>query len=260
MARRFTGIDIGRTKVRAVQLVRTRGGLRVERAADRVIEEGNAAGALRLLMAEAGFRRDAVAAAAMPGGAVFFEELKVDLPSMAHVRRVLKFRLEDEFPAPMDDLVVDMGGGCDLADGAKSVFVAAVLRSSLHARAALLAEAGISPEIIEADACAVHAAVAKALPEQTNGARVIVYVTDSYTIMGIAEKGRLLAARNIAHVTAEGSLGDRGSACDELSRVGTRDGNTTLRSSASLRSTSSGPRPSQTIHQRPEGFQAAFPA
>ena len=149
-------------------------------------------------------------AAAMPGGSVFFEDMKSDLPSVAHVRRVLKFHLEDDFPARSEDLVVDIAGFRKTSGKAMWALVAGAPRGSVEERVRLLSVAGFAPDLLDADACALHTVAARALPETAGGPRVLVYVAETHMILAITDKGRLLLARNLAFPTEVG--GDPGAA------------------------------------------------
>ena len=207
MARRAIGIDIGPKRIRAVQLLRSRGRLRLEHAHTQEIDSGDTskeaivartADALKSLMQEGGFRRSVPVAVAMPHGSVLFQTLETDLPELEHVRSVLRFELEDDLPLPVDGLVIDICGARDLPDRRKSVLVGAVSRTALHERVEALTAADIECEFVGVSACAILAAIAANHPSATGSPLVMIYMNDSHTILAIADHGRLVTVRNLA--------------------------------------------------------------
>ena len=207
MARRAIGIDIDSTRIYAVQLLRSRGKLRLERAHTQTIGSGDTskeaialrtAEALKSLMREGNFRRNIPVSVAMPHGSVLFQNLETDLPGLDHVRRVLCFELEDDFPLPVDDLVVDICADRVLPDGRKCLLVGAASRTALRERVGALTAASIECEVADVGACAVLAATAANQPAVADKRLILVYVSGSNTILAVADRGSLVTARNLA--------------------------------------------------------------
>ena len=207
MAKRAIGIEIGPDRIRAVQLRRTRRELRLERIHTQLISDDgrpgkdpltNTATALKSIMRKGNFRAGLPIAVAMPPGCVVFQTLETDLPDAGLVRRVIKFEMEEDFPLPVEDLVLDTCGTRELPNEKRTVLVAGVKRSTLQEKVATLAAAGLECSLAAADVCALHEAVVTNHPDATKGRVLIVYLSDSRTILAAGENGNLLTGRNLA--------------------------------------------------------------
>ena len=200
-AQRTIGIDIGPQAVRAVQVLRSKTGVRVERASVVPCETRQAlAAALRSLFAEKHFRPGARIAVAMPAGSVFFQRTETDLPSPAQARQVLRFELEDDFPVRYDDLAVDY------CTSPRGVLVGAVSRTQLHQRLEHVREAGLACAMVDADACAILAAAAESRPELVDTPSLIVYADGVTVTLAAAENRCLVNARTLACFAGAASL------------------------------------------------------
>ena len=206
MAKRTIGIDIGPNMVRAVQLVHSRRGVHIERVASCAVggtsprdEAGHALStALLSLIKDGGFKSGAEVAVNVPCDAVYFQTLETDLTNLDHVQQVLKFELEEDFPFPMDELVMDVCGVRRLRGDAQSILVAAVGRNTLRERLRVLADAGIACGVMDADVCALHAVIRETHSHLANAPIMMAYLREAHVLLAIAEQGHLVTARSFA--------------------------------------------------------------
>ena len=206
MARRAIGIEIGRTEIRVVQLVRTRRTLRLESASSEHIGSSGATDddiraavvhAIRSAVKKGGIRTSIPVSVTMPPGAVMFQQLETDLAKMTHVREVLRFEMEDGFPLPADDLVMDICGSRTLPDDMRAFLIAAVRRTQLHEQIALLRAAGLECGSVDLRISALLATVLLARPEFANGPLILLHADPPDVILGIALEGSLVSSRRL---------------------------------------------------------------
>ena len=163
MSRRFIGIEIGASRLRAVQLVRMRGAWIVERAAEQPLPPGAASqengdalrDALKALIRDGGFRAGVPTAVSMPPGSVFFQSLDTDLDKLDDVRRVIAFETEGDFPFQPGDAVLEIASVRKLPDHRQRILVSAVSRRALERIQRALREARIECTALDASACAL---------------------------------------------------------------------------------------------------------
>jgi len=189
-----------------VQLLRKGGRVHLEHSSTQIIEPTETPGeaqtartvrALASMVRDGGFGQRAAVAVAMPHGSVLFQTLKTDLPRLEHVRRVLHFELEDDFPLPVENRVMEICAGRDVGEGGKSLLVGAASRSALQERVRTLNEAGMRCDVVDADACALLSTIAANCPTITASRFVALYLSESRAILLAAEGGLLVNARSL---------------------------------------------------------------
>ena len=195
MSRKAIGIEIGRGHVRAVQIVRTGGGPKVEKAwAGECGAPESVEAALRALFGEHGFSRRAKVAVAMPHGAVFFRRKQCDARAIHQARQMLRFELEDDLPIAYDDLVVDV---CGPWQPGQETLVGAVSRAELHKLRDSLAGAGIRCAVVDAAACAVHAATSENRAWSAEADVMIIHLDGDAATLAVMQGGQLADARSV---------------------------------------------------------------
>jgi len=206
MGRRSIGIDITPSVIYAVQLERRGRELRIERAFAKAVSDGVSSEkeasavtieALRSLIEEGGFRGHAPVAVAVPDGALLFQNMESDLPTLDHVRQVIAFELEDDFPLPADELVIDICSSRRTADKAWALLVGAVRKDALQERMKMLAQAGIDCDIAGANVCALCAATLANHPETAEGRSVIVLAGGRGMLIAVTQAEGILTVRNV---------------------------------------------------------------
>jgi len=195
------GIDVTATAVRLVQVARRRGRVSVLGTHTRLLDpDGLPADtdALRVLLLdvirEAGFKAHANRVIGLPHGKVFFHDFTTDLAPDEDVRRLLRFELEDDFPIPFDDMVVDLCGHRPTNDGRRTYLVAAATRRELDPWVRALATAGSKSCVLSTDVCAL-AAIARLAGVQEGTICGLVYADGSRMALSLVQDGSLVCAR-----------------------------------------------------------------
>jgi len=202
--KRSIGIDISGSRISVVQLCRARGALSVERVHVRHMPSGTSsrpasaaelAAEIKTAVTGGEFDTHAPVVIAMPYGRVFFSNFRTDVTSDESVRHLLKFEVEDDFPIPFDDLVVDFCSSREVQGQDREFLVGAVSRSELHDCVKTVREAGFKCSMVSADACALHVATASDQERANDVGSVSLYADRCRTILTIGEGNRLMCVR-----------------------------------------------------------------
>ena len=195
MPKRAIGIEINRGGVSVVQIALKRRGPRVEIAARKTVEGGVAA-AVREALAEGGFRRGLPVGLAFGSGEGFFRCLASDLPSVRLVRRTLGFELEDAFPVPVGELVLDVIAAAP-SDSRRRYLVGAVRRETLDATREAVEEAGGRPAVADTSAACLRAAALWGRDVAGKTPVVMVGLGDGQSVMCVTDSRSVCAARHM---------------------------------------------------------------
>ena len=203
MVKRCIGIDIGRSYLRAVQIVRTPDELCIEKvfSAPTRRSEDSPTEILRQLSGKHGFDQRADVAISMPHDAVFFRSLETDLPPPEQIRRLTKSTLEYNFPIEPDEIVAQACSYRQLPGEKYSVLTAAVSRTSLRDRLNILSGTKTQPNLVDTAIFAIHSTVAVNHPEIATGQAIIAYIDESYITLAVIEDNNILIVRNIPIVS-----------------------------------------------------------
>ena len=194
MAKRFVGIDIGPGHLRAVQILKTDSGLRIEntfvthtrRATDSLREM------LTSLYSTHGLDKRAPVAVSMPHDAVFFRNIETG--SAASLRDEGCAALENSFPIQPGRIVARACSAATASDERQTVLTAAVSIDSLNDRLSTLTDANIRPRLVEAPIFAVYCAVLAGHPEAAAGNAVIACVDCNRFVMHPPAKSENLSS------------------------------------------------------------------
>lgn len=202
MAKRCIGIDIT-SYLRAVQIVRSGQELRVERVFSTPIRRStdNLPDILRSLVSQHGFDRRAEVAVSLPHSAVFFRHVETDMAGLEQIRQGDSSALQPDFPIEPDEIITQVYSYHQLSEGKYSVLTAALRSESLRQRVAVLAQANINPNLVEARIFAVHSAIAANHPEIATDTALIAHVDDSYLTLAVTKDNDVLIVRNIPIVS-----------------------------------------------------------
>lgn len=205
LTRRTLGVDLGGARARAVQVALSRGKGRIERfaAADAPREDAARAAALKEMLRAGAFRPNLAAQFAAPGESVFFHAIETDLRRLDDVRRVLPFETEGEFPFPPEELVMEICSSRPTEGEHRHVLIAAVRRETLVEFLRAPAQAGIDVAGVDAAAAALCALAFRAEPQLARAPHLVIYLSESQSLIAVAEQGRLLNARNLPHAGSE---------------------------------------------------------
>lgn len=205
MPKRSIGIDIGRLHVRAVQIVRTPEGVRLEKAfATRTRRSTDSLPKiLRALRDEHGFDPRAEVAVSLPHPAFFFADIETDAGGLEKLRAADPATLKDYFPIPADEIVAQVCSVLPADKGKRSLLVAATSREQVREQLSLLSEARIKPMRVDAPTIAAQAAVVANCPQAGKGLAVVLYVDESTLSIAITHDGNILLVRNIPMLSCD---------------------------------------------------------
>ena len=178
MIKKCIGIDIGRSYLRAVQIMRTGDELCIEKVFSTPTRrsQDSPPEILRQLSDKHGFDGRADIAITMPHDTVFFRNLETDFAGLQQNHRLPESALEYNFPIEPDNTVAQVCSWRRLPGDKYSALTAAAARTSLNERLNILAEAKMHPNLVEAAIFAVHSTVAVNHPEIETGQAIIAYI------------------------------------------------------------------------------------
>jgi hypothetical protein len=205
MSRRYIGIEIGLACLRGVQILRARGGWRVERAAEQplpagVLSQGSGEAlrdALLALLRNGGFHAGAPAAVSMPPGSVYFQSLDTDLDRLDDVRRVIAFETESDFPFHPGEAVLEIGSVRKLPDRRQRILVSAVSRPGLERIERAIRQARIKCVSLDAPACALLPIAARSDP-RAGEAFIALNLSEGQALLTICSGGKPAGVRSFA--------------------------------------------------------------
>jgi len=199
MAKKSIGIDIGRSHLRAVQMVRTPEGFRVEKTFGIQMRRrtDSPANVLRALTTRHGFDRRAEVAVCLPHHAIFFADTEIDGATLEQLRAGTTSVLKDDFPIAADKAMAQVCSTRPAGDDRHAVLVAATSSDLLEEELSLLGEGRLQPTQVETPITAVHAAVAFNHPDCQRGTALILCVERTVLNLAVIHDGNLLMVRNI---------------------------------------------------------------
>ena len=199
------GIDLTATAIRLVQIARRRGTLSVLGTCTKSIEPNGLpadADAIRALLTdiihEAGFKRNTNTVVGLPHEKVFFNNFTTDLATREDVRRLLRFELEDDFPVPFDDLVVDICGHRRRAEGDHEYLVAATGRRELDPWIRALESSQWRGPVLSTDGRALEALARLTRRDEEDTICVPVHTDGHRMVLGVLQDDGLVCARHRA--------------------------------------------------------------
>jgi hypothetical protein len=203
------GIDITARSIHIVQIAHRRSGFSALRTYTKDVEGGeflDDAGKIGEILTEARRSGNLVTKAdivmGLPSEKVFFGNLRTDVARPEDVRRLLKFELEDDFPVPCDDLVMDICGHYLSEDGGREYLIAAVHRGQIDLYKQGLEQARWQCSVLSADICALETVARMAQLDENAGPSTVLHVDGYRAILGILRDRTVLCAR---HLVCEGN-------------------------------------------------------
>ncbi len=152
---------------------------------------------VRAVIDSAGIKKADVVAA-VGGHDVIIKPIPMDRMSEADAREVIRWEAEQHVPFDMENVQLDFqildpeGTGPQMR-----VLLVAAKRELIENRMSLLADAGITPEIIDVDAFAIHNAFQHNYPEATNGLVALVNIGHETTQVNMVQNGATILVRDI---------------------------------------------------------------
>jgi len=213
----LVGLDIGSGSVKAVSLRRTRTGWTLSGAAEVPVPAGTDAGeaggesavasetvsqafdALRL--------RRARVSAALAGHSVIVKRLSLPAMSQAELAEAIPWEAEQYIPFDLADVqldyqVVNGAGGqtaaADAAKGTLDVLLVAAKRDRIDDRAAVIAQSGRQPVVLDVEAFALANAYQMNYPERNDPVVALVHIGRGMTLVVLLERGEPVFTRDIS--------------------------------------------------------------
>ena len=202
------GLDIGSGFVKMVEVDHSGDQPEVKRVAMRpllpdTIVEGEimdyalVSDTVSSLFQELGLKgRDVVAG--VGGHDVIIKKIEMDRMSEGDAREVIRWEAEQHVPFDIKSVELDFQVVNPLDEGVKmEVLLVAAKRELVENKLALLADAGLSPSVIDVDAFALHNALEHNYPESRQGIVALVNVGHEVTNVNILENGTPILTRDI---------------------------------------------------------------
>jgi len=202
------GLDIGSGFVKIVEVDRSGGQPEVSRVAIRpllpdaivegeVMDPGLVSDTIRSLFQDLGIKRKDVVTA-VGGHDVIIKKIEMDRMKESDARDVIRWEAEQHVPFDIKSVELDFqilnphGGGLQM-----EALLVAAKKELVDNKVALLADAGLSPSIIDVDAFALHNAFEHNYPEAMEGIVALVNVGHDTTNVNLLEDGVPILTRDI---------------------------------------------------------------
>jgi type IV pilus assembly protein PilM len=231
----LVGLDIGSSALKAVVLRRGRSGWSLVAAGeaplpDGSIEAGTASDPTAVSEAASSLfdtlkLRRARVATALSGHAVIVKRLALPSMSQAELSDAIPWEAEQYIPFDLSEVQLDYqvvtgGGKADAAKSSLDVLLVAAKRDRIDDRAAVVAQTGRRPVVVDIEAFALANAYQMNYPERSDALSALVHVGQRLTIVCLLEHGQPVFTRDISiggqlhHDAITRELGARG--IDEL--------------------------------------------
>jgi type IV pilus assembly protein PilM len=187
-----------------------------------IMDPGIVADAIRGLMASAGVKTKQVVIA-VGGRDVIIKKIQMDRMTEAEARSVIRWEAEQHVPFDMENVELDFqildpeGEGLQM-----TVLLVAAKRELVENKVSLLAEAGLTPSIIDVDAFAIHNAFEVNYPDEMRGVVALVNIGHEMTNVNILEDGIPVLTRDLPLGTRrfrEDMQRERGISADEADQL-----------------------------------------
>jgi type IV pilus assembly protein PilM len=183
-----------------------------------VMDPGIVAEAIRTALDSAGVAKGDVVTA-VGGRDVIIKKISIDRVKEAEARDVMRFEAEQHVPFDMDSVemdfqILDPDGTTD----DMSVLLVAAKRDLIESKMRLLADAGLTPAVMDVDAFALHNAFEANYPDAMSGVVVLINIGNETTNINILDDGIPILTRDLTVGTRrfrEDLQRDRGLGADE---------------------------------------------
>jgi type IV pilus assembly protein PilM len=162
-----------------------------------IMDPGIVADAIKGLLASAGVKTKQVVIA-VGGRDVIIKKIQMDRMKEADAREVIRWEAEQHVPFDMENVELDFqildpeGEGLQM-----TVLLVAAKRELVENKVALLAEAGLTPSVIDVDAFALHNAFEINYPDEMRGVVGLVNIGHEMTNINILEDGIPVLTRDL---------------------------------------------------------------
>lgn len=208
--KRAIGIDIGSSRLCAVQIMRIGKAFCIERIFRTQLRRStdSPSGIIRAMMSEYGFSRRAVVATCVPKEAVFFHRMETDYAGLDQIRDSGPFALEYDFPIDPNETVAQLCSYRRMTAEKYSVLTAAVAKKSLRETFDILLGAKMRPDVIDAPVSAIHSTVVQNHPEIKKGMAILAHIAESHLTLVVTQDNNILMVRHLPIVYGSGDPSD----------------------------------------------------
>ena len=205
------GLDIGSSAVKAVVLKKGRGGWSLVAAGEAPmpvggLQDGATAEPTAVSEAVSGLldslkMRRARVAAALAGHAVIVKRLSLPSMSQAELAEAIPWEAEQYIPFDLSEVQLDYQLVNQEGDATKTsldVLLVAAKKDRIDDRAAVIAQTGRKPAVLDIEAFALANAYEMNYPERSDALAALIHVGRSLTIVCLLEKGEPVFTRDIS--------------------------------------------------------------
>jgi type IV pilus assembly protein PilM len=162
-----------------------------------VMDPALVAATVRSLVDSSGLKRKDVVAA-VGGHDVIIKRIQMDRMSQNDAREVIRWEAEQHVPFDMENVQLDFQILDPDGDGVQmQVLLVAAKRELIENRMSLLADAGLTPTMIDVDAFALHNAFERSHPDMKTGLVALVNVGHETTNVNLLDDGAPILVRDI---------------------------------------------------------------
>jgi type IV pilus assembly protein PilM len=163
-----------------------------------VMDPGIVADAIRGLFVTGGVKQKAVVTA-VGGRDVIVKKIQMDRMKESDAREVIRWEAEQHVPFDMENVELDFQILDPEAEGLQmNVLLVAAKRELVENKTALLTDAGLTPEVIDVDAFALHNAFEVNYPDELSGMVGLLNIGHEVTNVNILEDGVPILTRDLA--------------------------------------------------------------
>jgi type IV pilus assembly protein PilM len=205
------GLDIGSSGIKAVVLRKGRSAWSLIAAGEAPLPDGSlrdgavadppaVSEAVSSLLDSMRMRRARVATA-LSGHAVIVKRLSLPTMSPAELSEAIPWEAEQYIPFDLAEVQLDyqvVGNGAESGKSALDVLLVAAKRDRIDDRAAIIAQAGRQPAVLDIEAFALANAYQMNYPERTDPLSALIHVGRQITIVCLLERAEPVFTRDIS--------------------------------------------------------------
>jgi type IV pilus assembly protein PilM len=207
--KKTVGLDIGSGLIKLVVIEHSKGGPELAKVAvtpvladaiveGEVMDPGIVADAIRGLFVTGGVKQKSVVTA-VGGRDVIVKKIQMDRMKESDAREVIRWEAEQHVPFDMENVELDFQILDPDAEGLQmNVLLVAAKRELVENKVTLLTDAGLTPEVIDVDAFALHNAFEVNYPDELQGMIGLLNIGHEVTNINILEDGVPILTRDLA--------------------------------------------------------------
>jgi type IV pilus assembly protein PilM len=187
-----------------------------------IMDPGVVSDAIRSALEAAGLKQKKVVAA-VGGRDVIIKKIQVDRMKEADAADVVRWEAQQHVPFDIEGVELDFQVLDPEGEGVQmDVLLVAAKRELVENRAALLADAGLDPVVVDVDAFALHNAFEVNYPDAMQGVAAMIHIGHEVTNINILQDGVPLLTRDLSVGTRkfrEDLQRDRGMSVEDADRL-----------------------------------------